>query len=222
MEKQQALVIGLGQFGMALARALARQGVDVVAVDRRMPQVEAAAEFAAEALQMDGMSEDDLAHLRPADRDLCICAIGDDDREASIVVTTLLRQMGARRVVARATDPLHERILTLVGAHEVVMPERHFGERLALRLAQKRVLDVQSLGSDLNLTELVAPDALLGHSLAELKLPQRFRLTVAAIRRTQNGGSLVLSPSPDIVLQSGDVMVVVGPPGGAETLSGGV
>lgn len=222
MDKQQAIVIGLGQFGMALARALARQGVEVVAVDRRMPQVEAAADFATEALQLDGMSEDDLARLRPAERDLCVCAIGDDDREASIVVTTLLRQMGARRVVARATDALHERILTLVGAHEVVMPERHFGERLAVRLAQKRVLDVQALGAELNLTELVAPPALQGRPLAELRLPQRFRLTVAAIRRPHGGGTQVLMPSADLELLAGDVLVVVGPPGAAEDLVGGV
>lgn len=222
MERQQAIVIGLGQFGMALARALARQGVEVVAVDRRMPQVQTAADFAVEALQLDGMNEDDLSRLRPAERDLCICAIGDDDREASIVVTTLLRQMGARRVIARATDALHERILHLVGAHEVVMPERNFGERLATRLAQKKVIDVQALGPDLQLTELVAPAALLGRPLADLRLPQRFRLTLAAVRRKQGGGTTVLSPSADLELLPGDVLVVVGPPGTAEELVGGV
>lgn len=126
--KKQAIVIGLGQFGMSVARALSERGVDVLAVDIAEERVRVAAGFAAEAACFDAMDTDALARTSPERREVCICAIGDEAKEASIICTALLRQMGAPRVIARANDDLHERILKLVGAHQVVNPERAFGE----------------------------------------------------------------------------------------------
>lgn len=210
--KSQIIVIGLGQFGMALARALARQGAEVVAVDHRADRVQLAAAFATEAIAMDAMNEGELARLRPAQRDLAVCAIGDEHREASILVTALLRQAGAPRIVARATDDLHERILTLVGAHEVVNPERIFGERLAAKLSHRGVIDLVPLGDNLVITEVHAPFLARGRTLAELQLPKRHQLTVLAIRRGAEGQGKVVLPSADLTVLAGDVLVVVGTP----------
>lgn len=219
---EQALVVGLGQFGMALSRALVHNGLEVVAVDRRGDRVAEAATFVARALATDATDEDALARLAPSQRDVAVCAIGDDSREGSIVVTALLRQLGAPRVVARASDALHERILRLVGAHEVVNPERSYGERLALRLARRAIVDAIPLGDDLTLTEVLAPVALVARSLADLALPRRFRLTVVAVRRGAAGWSRVLLPNAELVVEPGDVLVLVGPPGACEKLLGAV
>jgi trk system potassium uptake protein len=209
--EHQAMVIGLGQFGMAVARALAASGAEVLAVDLRDVRVRTAATFAAEAVAMDATDEEQLSRLAPELRDLCVCAIGDEAREASILVTALLRQMGARRVVARATDDLHERILRLVGAHEVVNPERIFGERLATRMLHRGVVDLMPLGPDLEITEVAAPSGLVGRALADLALPRRFQLTVVAIRRTEDGEVRVVMPEADARVVGGDVLVLVGP-----------
>jgi trk system potassium uptake protein TrkA len=219
MAAQQALVIGLGQFGMALARALAKLGSEVLVVDRRPERVQLAAAFATEAIALDAMDEGELARLRPGSRDLCVCAIGDESREASIIVTAMLRQMGAKRLVARATDEVHERILHLVGAHEVLNPERILGERLAARLCLRGVLDVVPLGSDLVITEIAAPTSALGHSLADLGLPANYKLTVLAVRRVVDGHGTVVLPSAGLVIGAGDVLVVVGPAGAARTFT---
>ena len=216
---QQALVIGLGQFGMALSRALVTHGAEVLAVDRRADRVQIASAFATEAVELDAMDEASLARLRPGNRDLCVCAIGDESREASIIVSAMLRQMGARRLVARATDDLHERILTLVGAHEVINPERLLGERLAARLSYAGVIDVLPLGDDLMITELAAPQRLLGRTLAQLALPRRHQLTVLGVRRGGAGQGRVLMPSADLIVDAGDVLVVVGPNGAASALA---
>lgn len=213
MARQQAVVIGLGQFGMALARALSGLGNEVVAVDTRPERVALAGTFATEAIAMNAMDENELQRLRPATRDLCVCAIGDENREASIIVTALLRQMGARRLVARATSDMHERILYLVGANEVLNPERILGERLAARLSQSGVIDVVPLGDDLVITEITAPSATLGRSLDQLQLPRRFQLTVLAIRRSAEGKGQVVLPTAALVVTSGDVLVLVGPAG---------
>lgn len=207
---KQAIVIGLGQFGMSLARSLASRGVEVMAVDTKEDRVRAAGAFT-EAITLDATDEAALAHISPHRRDLCICAIGDEAREASIICTALLRQVGAPRVVARATDPLHERILHLVGAHEVVNPERAFGERLATRILYSGVIDEIPLGEDLVISEIRPPESLVGRTLAELALPRKHAITVIAVRR--EGTTTVAIPDPQRPLRPNDILVVVARPG---------
>ena len=137
--RQQAIVIGLGQFGTAVARALAERGVDVMAIDRDEDRVQAIAAQVSEALCFDASDQEALERTSPASRDVCVCAIGDEAKEASIICTALLRQAGAKRVIARANDDVHARILKLVGAHQVVNPERAFGDRFASQIVHEGV-----------------------------------------------------------------------------------
>jgi trk system potassium uptake protein TrkA len=143
---RQAIVIGLGQFGMSVARALAERGVEVFAVDIREERVRLASAFSAEAACFDTTDTEALARTSPERRDVCLCAIGDEAREASIICTALLRQLGAPRVIARANDDLHARILGLVGAHHVINPEREFGERFASQIMHQGILAEMVLG----------------------------------------------------------------------------
>lgn len=213
---RQAIVIGLGQFGLALATSLTRKGVEVLAVDLRDDRVRVAAGAVAEAISFDATDERALARTNPERRDLCVCAIGNEAREASIIATALLRQMGAKRVVARATDPLHERILRLVGAHEVVNPEQAFGERYATRLMYSTVLDEIELGEDLVLTELKPPPSFVGRDLASLELPRRFGVTVIAVRRRDVEAAEL--PDPRRPLAEDDLLIVVARRGGVARL----
>jgi len=204
---QQALVIGLGQFGLALTRSLSEKGVETLAVDKRPEMVEQAANIATEVLVADVTDESQLARLAPAKRDVAICAIGDESEEASIICTALLCQMGAPHVIARATDALHRRILRLVGAHEVVHPEEEFGQRLANRIAYRQIISEMPLGDNMYISEIRLPDSYVGKSLAELGLPRRYGVTVVAIRRGKP--SQVLRPVPDASLQAGDDLIIV-------------
>jgi trk system potassium uptake protein len=204
---KQALVIGLGQFGMSLARFLAERGVEVQAVDLSEDLVRRAAEFADEALAFDATDEAALARVAPARRDLCVCAIGPESREASIICTALLRQQGAPQIVARATDTLHERILRLVGAHEVVNPERDFGERLANRFLYEEIMGEMPLGEELVITEFRPPASFFSRTLMELSLPRRFGVTVVAIRERPTGR--VYLPEPGHPVGEDDILVVV-------------
>lgn len=220
MAKRQALVIGLGQFGMSLARALSERGVEVLAVDSHLEAVQTAAAFCAEAIAFDATDEEALLQVAPGKRDLCVCAIGTESREKAIIVTALLRQMGAPRIVSRASDDVTERILKLVGAHEVVNPERAFGERLATRLAHEGLLDQVPLGSDLVITELHPPASIVGRTLIELKLPSRYDVTVVATRRTVNGEGRVMLPDPTDPIRNDDILVIVARSGAIQTFLG--
>ncbi len=204
---QQILIIGLGQFGMSLARQLSEKGVEVLAVDRRRSLVEEAASFVEEALFIDATDEEELARLEPRKRDAAICAIGDDSKEASIICTALLRQMGTPLVISRANDKMHQRILLLVGAHQVINPEHEFGKRFANRLLYKDVLADTDLGEDFLLTEIHVQPGMIGKSLIELALPKRFGIMVVGIRR--GDPPKVIQPSPDAPLLAGDNLLIV-------------
>lgn len=216
--KKQVMVIGLGQFGLSLARSLAAREVDVLAVDTDPQAVQEAAGFCAEALAFDATEEGSLARTAPARRDVCVCAMGGESRESAIIVTALLRQMGAPRVVARATDELMERILRLVGAHEVVNPERAFGERLANRMLHEGLVDQVPLGEDLVITELHPPRAIVGRTLVELSLPKRFGVTVVGTRRMIDGKGHLQMPDPRDPIREDDIIVIVAPTAAVQQL----
>ena len=95
--RKQVIVIGLGQFGLALGRSLHERGVEVLAIDSSLELVEAAAPFVTEAVCFDATDEKALMRAAPGDRDVCVVAIGDHSRDASIVCTALLKQLGAKR-----------------------------------------------------------------------------------------------------------------------------
>jgi trk system potassium uptake protein TrkA len=192
---------------MSLARTLSDKGAEVLAVDVNKSLVEEASAFVAEAVVIDATDETELARLEPRNRDSAVCAIGDDSKEASIICTALLRQMGAPVVIARANDKMHLRILQLVGAHQVINPEWEFGKRFANRLLYSDVVVDTNLGEDLHLTEIRVQPGMIGKSLIELSLPKRFGVMVVGIRR--GSPRRVIQPSPSQLLQTNDNLIIV-------------
>ena len=205
---KQVLIVGLGRFGMSLLRSLNARGVEVLAVDRDPQRVDSAAPHAVEALALDASLEEELRKTLPAERDLCVCAIGDESNEASILCTALLRQLGAKRIIARANSRLQARILKLVGAHEVINPLEDFGARFADQFAFDRLKGELPLGGDLVIAEIEISESLVGQTLAEAKLPTRFSITVVAVRGP--GDREINMPKPDLQLEAGDILIVVG------------
>jgi trk system potassium uptake protein len=210
--KKQALVIGLGQFGLSLSNSLSRSGIEVLAIDINPVRVELADPYVAESAAFDATDEDALAKATPDSRDVCVCAIGPESKENAILVTALLRQMGAKYIISRASDELTERILSVVGAHEVVNPERDYGERLAKKLAHTGLLEQIPLGENLAISELFPPTRMHGRTLRELALPKRFEISVVGIRKNTENGAKLTMPASETAISSGDILVVVSAP----------
>lgn len=205
--RKQALVIGLGQFGSAVARALASRNVEVLAIDVNEDRVRQIAPHVTEAACFDATDEAALGRTSPERRDVCLCAIGDEAKEASIICTALLKQMGAKKVISRSDDALHARILTLVGANQVINPEREFGNRFASQILHEGIRGEMSLGEGVVITEIEVPPSFLEQPLGTLRLPKRFGVTVVAIRK--GGSGEVVMPGPEERFEPGDVAVVV-------------
>ncbi len=202
---KQAIVVGLGQFGLGLVRALSQAGAEVIAVDMDEKRVELASAWASKTLCLDATNEEDIAQLRPELRDVCVCATGDQSKEVGIICTALFSQMGAKRIIARANDELHARILKLVGAHEVVNPEWDFGARFAPRVLSENVLGEMLLDSDLVISEVIAPEFLCGKSLTSLDLRGTSGITVVAIKSLSTGQ--VKQAGPSEIIQEGDILI---------------
>jgi len=202
-------VVGLGQFGRAVATHLVNAGQAVLAIDLD-PQRAAAIEDRVDAIAVaDATDEATLAELG-LDRMSCVVvAIGIRNKDVSIMVTALLRQRGVRRIVSRATSDLHGRILLAVGAHEIVNPELEMGARLADHLANPHVLDQFALDKEHTVAEVEAPEAFVGRNLRDLGLRQQSKVAVVLIRRA---GRVISTIDEKESVESGDVLVVLGTP----------
>jgi trk system potassium uptake protein TrkA len=194
-------------FGRHVAVQLERMGHDVLAIDLDESLVNSVREDVEAAVRADATDEGALRELHMDGVSCAVVAIGAESVEASILATTLLRQMGVPQIVARAVNPLHARALRAVGAHAVVRPEEEMGERLARRLAQPNVMDRIELGADAELAEIPAPTDFIGRSLVELEVRRRHAVTVVAVRRSDR---VLATLDGSERMQSGDILIVIG------------
>jgi len=135
-----------------------------------------------------------------------VVAIGQEIK-ASILVTVMLKEMGVRKIVAKANDELHGKVLQKVGADVVVFPERDMGVRVAHALVSRNIIDQIHLSPDYSIVEVVVPARFVGKSLGESALRQKYGVTVLAVRR---GEDIIISPGAAQVLKEGDVLVAIG------------
>lgn len=202
---KQIIIIGLGQFGMALAQTLSERGVEVMAVDISQEKVDLAASFVAHAVAMDATDETALAKLMPDQRETVICAMGATSKESGIICTALLRQLGCQYIVARAISETYRRILFMVGAHEVIIPEQDYGRRFATHLLYHDRIADSEYSSELTLTEIKLPPFMVGKTLIQLSLPKKYGIIVAAIRHE----GVLKKPDPEKVLEENDMLLIV-------------
>jgi trk system potassium uptake protein TrkA len=202
-------VIGLGQFGRSVALNLVKQGQAVLAIDSNPERCQAIETEVDVVVVADATNPNALAELGLERMSCVVVAMGVRARDTSIMVTALLRQRGIRRIVSRATNDLHERVLLAVGAHEVVNPEQAMGLRIAEHLANPHVLDQFMLDREHAVAEVEAPETYVGRKLQDLGLRQRSKIAVILIRRDSK---VISTIDEDETVQSGDVLVVLGPP----------
>ena len=208
---RQFAVIGIGRFGYSVARTLAEQGCQVLAIDSSPEEVESIAEFVTQAVQLDSTDEKALRAVGITDMDVVVVAIGVN-KEASIMTTLLLKELGIKTVIAKAISPMHGKVLKRIGASSVVYPEGDMGQRLAKSLACPDILDNLQLSKDFGIYELIAPKQFIGKSLRQLEIRSNWGFNVIAIKTRSADGkdaNINVSPLADDVLASGSTLVVV-------------
>lgn len=202
------LVIGLGRFGAAVARELSALGQEVLALDVDAENVQHIADEVTQAIQGDAQDEAVLRSVGARNFDCCVVAVGAD-MEASILITMMLKEMGAKKIIAKAMTPIHARVLERVGADRVVLPEIDMGQRLAQRLVRTNVVDYIGVSDEFSIVEIHPPKSWIGHSLGQLGVRARHKINVLAIRHG-TGGQVDVNPQPDKVIGADDLLIVIG------------
>jgi len=205
--ERRICVIGLGHFGAALARSLARHA-DVLVLDSEIARVNAIVDDVQRARCLDARDFHALASEVSSDFDEAVVSIGES-LEASILCTLHLKRIGVPVIRAKATSADHAEILRSVGAEHIVFPEQETADRLALQMLNPNLLDFIPLAQDYRVMDIAAPGAFWGRTLLSLQLRNRFGLFVLAIKR-QKGDIFVFLPGPDHVIEREDVLVLIG------------
>lgn len=206
MRKKQFIVIGLGRFGTSVAETLYGLGNDVLAVDSDEEIVQNISERVTHAVQLDANDENSLRALGIGNFDVAIISIGSDI-QASILATLLVKDMGVKHIIAKANDALHAKVLYKIGANRVIFPERDMGVRVAHNLCSSNILDYIELSPDFSIAEIASPKEWENKNLRDLNLRATYGINVVAIKRSNE---IDVSPSPDEVIQPGDIIVAIG------------
>jgi trk system potassium uptake protein TrkA len=212
MRRQSFAVIGLGHFGASVARTLVELGQDVIGIDANGSKVQALAEALQSVVQLDATDDRALRAAGIRDVDVAVISIGENI-EVSLLVVMLVKEMGIKKIIAKAVSPLHGRILERLGVERVIFPEREMGARLAHSLVVPNVIDYIELSRDFSIIDMPAPAAFVGQTLKELQLRNRHGLMLIAIKRKSPAGDREITnvaPAAEDPILAGDVLSLLG------------
>lgn len=204
-DAKQYAVLGLGKFGMSVARELSAAGDDVLAVDNDEERAAEAKDFCTYAVKADVCDVGTLMSLGISNMDGVVVAI-TGNYNASIIATITAKELGVPYVMSKASDPVHAKILEKIGADRVIIPEKESGVRVARALSSGRFLDFIELSDRIRLIELNPRTDWVGRTLRELDLRRQESINVVALR--MENGELTVSPDPDMPLTQKCAMII--------------
>jgi trk system potassium uptake protein TrkA len=211
--KRQFAVIGLGTFGSEVARTLARNKYDVIAIDKDEEKVKELADSVAMAVQLDATNERALKEAGVQDVDVAIVSIGKHI-ESSILVVMLLKDLGIKHIIAKSISDLYGRILTQLGIDKVVHPEQDGAQRFAHSLIKPEFLEFIDLSPDYSIVELPAAEKFWNKTLGDLRVRENFGITVIAIKGPLSDKTRKnewnINPVHSDIIKPHDVLVILG------------
>ncbi|MBQ3587544.1 MAG: TrkA family potassium uptake protein [Oscillospiraceae bacterium] len=203
---KSVLLIGLGRFGRHIAAELNELGHQVMAIDQSEEKVNAVLPYVTSALIGDSTNEDFMASIGVDNFDVCIVAIGSDF-QGSLETTSLLDELGAVRVIARASRDSQAKFLLSNGAAEVVYPEKQLAKWAAIRYTADHILDYIELDKDYSIFEISVPPSWSGMSIGQLDIRRKYNINIMALKKD---GKLDMSITPNTVLSDTHSLLVLG------------
>ena len=203
---KSVLLIGLGRFGRGVAEKLNELHHQVLAVDKNEERVNEILPLVTDAQIGDTTNETFLRSLGVDNFDVCIVTIGEDF-QSSLETTSLLKELGARKVVSRASREVHKKFLLRNGADDVVYPEGQLAAWTAIRHTTEHVLDYIALDSEYAIYDLSVPADWHGKTVGGLDIRRKFNLNILAVR-VYGQPSMVVSG--DTILQENQTILVLG------------
>lgn len=206
MGMKSILVIGMGRFGKHLAVRLAELGSEVMIVDKQEERVNELLALVTRAQIGDCTDENMLRSLGVGNFDTCFVCIGDDF-QASLEITSLLKELGAKYVVAKADRAIHEKFLLRNGADEVIHPERDVALRAARKYSTRNVFDFFELTEDFSVFEIAPPESWIGKNIRQISVRTKYNINIIAIKQN---GQIIPVTSAEYVFTPTEHLIIAG------------
>ena len=200
------LMIGMGRFGRHMAQKLYDMNHEVLAIDKNEERINSVLSYVTNAQIGDSTNEAFIESLGVSNFDLCVVAIGDDF-QSSLETTALLKDHGAKMVVARAVRDVHAKFLLRNGADEVVYPEKQIGNWAAVRFSSENIFDYVKLTPEYSIYETAVPESWIGKSMLELNVRRKYHVNILA---TKQDGILDPLPSPEHQFSKDETILILG------------
>lgn len=204
--KKSVLLIGLGRYGTHVARELSELNHDVLAVDRNEERINGSMQYVTSAQIGDSTNEEFLRSLGVDNFDVCIVTIGKDF-QSSLETTSLLKELGGKLVVSRASEDVQEKFLLRNGADEVVYPEKQLAKWTSIRYTAEHILDYVELDAEHSIFEVAIPEKWIGRKVGEIDIRRKYNINILA---TKVNGKMDLAVTPETVLAANKTMLVFG------------
>ena len=201
------LVIGAGRFGTYLIQRFADQGDEILVIDKDEAKIDKVLDYVTSSLIGDSTDPDFMKTIGVNNFDICAVAIGDNFQN-SLETTSLLKELGAKFVISRASRDVHEKFLLRNGADEVIYPEKKMAEWTAIRYSSTNVKDYIPVPGDYSIFEVEVPDSWVGKSIIDLKIRQSMHLNILAVKNGSDDFNLEYDPSSPF--KKGQTIVVIG------------
>lgn len=202
------IILGLGNFGRALAIQLTESGHEVIGVDNNMNKVEQLKEKVTHTVCMDSTDRDAMESLPLQDADAVIVAIGEDEG-ASLLTTALLKQLNIKRIIGRVVSDLQKTVLQAMNIEEYIMPEEDAAGRLATKLDNHNIVDSFKISDQYSIIETKVPAKYVGLSLKEANLTNKYRVIVLTTIKASDKQASGIANS-DTMIETDDILVLFG------------
>jgi trk system potassium uptake protein TrkA len=206
--KKKFCVIGLGNFGFHVLKTLFEAGHDIIAIDSNKDKVQAAKDYCTYAVLSDAANKDFLDSQGIGDMDAIVVSMGDRSHLATLI-TLYLKELGAKRILVKALNEDHGRILERVGATDVIFPEKEMAQRLAHNLTSPNILEFIPLAEEYSISETEPPKHFIGKTLSELDLRKTYHVTIIAIKEVLTD-AFILAPPADHLIKNSDLLILIG------------
>lgn len=199
-------IIGLGRFGSSVAITLEKLGYQVLAIDKNEDKINSVKDFVTYAKQTDATDTESLKEAGIGNCDVVVVAIGGD-MQNSILTTIVLKEMGIKRLIVKASNAMHGKVLEKIGVEKIVYPEKDTGIRVAHQLVSSNILEFIQISHDYSMEEIKISEALQGKTLKDMNLRKKYEIEVLAIKRKEK---LILIPNSEEEMVLNDLLIIIG------------
>lgn len=200
------LIIGLGRFGRHMAKKFSEQNNDVMAIDINEERINNVLSVVTNALIGDATNEQFMETIGVRDFDLCVVAIGDNF-QSSLETTALLKDLGAKFILARASRDVHAKFLLRNGADDVIYTEKETAERLAVKYGSDNIFNYIEINDEYSIYEIAVPSSWLNKSILKVNVRSKYGISILA---TKQGNNIFPLPKPEHVFTDSESLMILG------------